>query len=499
MAPILSKPKPTPTTAEQVTKLVNQKLRPVLSTLLDVFAESLVRGQALTREAYESIGQRIDSAIHGSVRILEDYFGLDLQKNARGPRKPLQSSLPILFVLMLIMMLYHAFVFAYMPAAGIAWNSKVSILFHAFVFLVLASFVQATRTDPGGVPDSAAWRTEGQPPPELKERKRQSEEARWCRKTGMYKPDRAHYCRVLKRPVLRMDHHCPWLGNTIGFGNHKYFFLFLLYANAACAFLGCSVVELLVQATLPALSTFLLLGAGALTTILSSFLVPFFLFHCWLIARNSTTIEFCEKMRSSQDGEGSGAESGKSLYDLGLLRNLQAFLGDNPLLWPFPVGSPSGDGLHFPVRSPSKRKPQPDESPASEDSDPEAVHPSAEKSTSDPPLSDDGEPDHPNPCLASCPRLASSLGDDFLVWKDAAEFKDDLQVGYEYLTTCGCVTDLVPSPMLSPVADFFSFCTGDRKVPLSPSRAERRIELLSSGSESQTADSESCDDAPHQV
>jgi palmitoyltransferase len=39
-----------------------------------------------------------------------------------------------------------------------------------------------------------------------------------CRNTGMLKPPRAHYDHVTKRLVLNMDHYCPWMANTVGYG-----------------------------------------------------------------------------------------------------------------------------------------------------------------------------------------------------------------------------------------------------------------------------------------
>lgn len=60
------------------------------------------------------------------------------------------------------------------------------------------------------------------------------ERPRWCRKCKAWKPPRAHHCSMTRRCVLKMDHYCVWVGNTIGLLNYKYFVLFLFWA-----FIGC--------------------------------------------------------------------------------------------------------------------------------------------------------------------------------------------------------------------------------------------------------------------
>ncbi|CAG0920533.1 unnamed protein product [Notodromas monacha] len=50
-----------------------------------------------------------------------------------------------------------------------------------------------------------------------------------CSRCESYRPPRAHHCRICKRCVRKMDHHCPWINNCVGEWNRKYFIQFLVW------------------------------------------------------------------------------------------------------------------------------------------------------------------------------------------------------------------------------------------------------------------------------
>jgi len=49
-----------------------------------------------------------------------------------------------------------------------------------------------------------------------------------CHSCRIAKPLRSKHCRIKNRCILLFDHYCPFVGNTVGLYNYKYFFLFLV-------------------------------------------------------------------------------------------------------------------------------------------------------------------------------------------------------------------------------------------------------------------------------
>jgi hypothetical protein len=62
-----------------------------------------------------------------------------------------------------------------------------------------------------------------------------------CLTTMVKKPVRSKYCRSSGFVVARMDHYCMWLNNSIGYGNHRIFMIFL-YVHLIFAALAASLL-----------------------------------------------------------------------------------------------------------------------------------------------------------------------------------------------------------------------------------------------------------------
>ena len=52
-----------------------------------------------------------------------------------------------------------------------------------------------------------------------------------CFECQFYRPFRAVHCDICGTCSLKLDHHCPWVGNCIAKRNYKYF---LLFVNSIC-------------------------------------------------------------------------------------------------------------------------------------------------------------------------------------------------------------------------------------------------------------------------
>lgn len=152
--------------------------------------------------------------------------------------------------------------------------------------MLLWSLVQVWRTDPGYVSND----------PESQLSEPLIQQKRYCSKCELPKPLRAHHCKVCNRCVLKMDHHCPFVGNCIGHGNVKLFWNFLFYASLASAQVG--IVTL---ATSSGEKMFLL---GALSLSISVSTMFLLLNQTYMIINNTTLIEQKKPMKENPFDKG---------------------------------------------------------------------------------------------------------------------------------------------------------------------------------------------------
>jgi len=173
---------------------------------------------------------------------------------------------------------------------------------------------------------------------------------RACRRCHTGKPPRTHHCSVCRRCVMKMDHHCPWVNNCVGFYNYRYFCLFLVYTAAGCLY---TALTCLLPLTLHygAHHNQMLVFVFVLTLSVLFALSLFITWHVYLVATNQTTIEFYSNRMDAADMRKRG-ERWANPYSVGMRANFEQVFGmsRNVFVWLLPNRQrPPGDGMEFPL------------------------------------------------------------------------------------------------------------------------------------------------------
>ncbi|KAJ2507795.1 Palmitoyltransferase [Coemansia sp. RSA 2049] len=254
---------------------------------------------------------------------------------------------------------YTSQVFVFWDYLGGASPRSLVVLgvFNFLLHLLLYNYYLAVTVAPGHVP--LGW----EPPLDganVYELKRDTMKPRYCRLCKGFKPPRAHHCSDCDRCVLKMDHHCPWTNNCVGFRNQAHFLRFVYTVDVTCCMAillhALRLYELVVDSingTYYVRQPTQIEVAFLIINITLSGIVLVFVgilsgYHVYLVGCNTTTIESREKDRVARLIKAKKCKPAPYPYDLGLLRNFNAVFGETPWLWWLPV-SAAGTGLDFPI------------------------------------------------------------------------------------------------------------------------------------------------------
>ncbi|CAO3693105.1 unnamed protein product [Rhizopus stolonifer] len=255
--------------------------------------------------------------------------------------------------LMIAFFAYTSQIFVIWPYLNTIFNLAQMICILAPLNLCVAMtyihYFLTCFTNPGSVPIRYIPRQQA-----YIEVKKSTHTPRFCKTCDNYKPPRTHHCSICKRCVLKMDHHCPWVNNCVGYFNYCHFIRFIICVNVSCIYifvlLCCRLHQIIKNLheshPLPLEIGFLSVNLICLAVVMITVGI-LTSYHVYCITTNTTTIEGFEKGRSLTFKGMGRIQNVKKPYDQGLFKNLSAVLG-HPMLWLLPR-SMRGTGLDFSI------------------------------------------------------------------------------------------------------------------------------------------------------
>ncbi len=268
----------------------------------------------------------------GSAEVMEVAWGPPIEV---APQKCAPCGLARMCGTIMVCIVLGLISLTWIPMVKVYGDGKLShtlilLAFHILLFLLLASYFQTMFTDPGTVRKQWHREVAGTSQPAYP----------MCKKSNYFKPPRSHFDSVTQRLVLNMDHFCPWVNNTVGFYNKKFFILFLIYTVVTCAYAFFALAPILWSSSKSSsrssrgdvVTNALMMVAVIFDGIFALTLTCFAVVHVYFAANNRTTIEH-EPTWTSQ-------------FDLGAEKNLEYVFGRDRRLWLCPLygNGPASDG-----------------------------------------------------------------------------------------------------------------------------------------------------------
>ncbi|KAF8158187.1 DHHC palmitoyltransferase-domain-containing protein [Crassisporium funariophilum] len=119
----------------------------------------------------------------------------------------------------------------------------------------------------------------------------------WCRKCWAPRAERTHHCSICNRCVLKMDHHCPWIGaKCIGHRTYPAFLHFLCCVTLLASYIGIMAFHALWYAfnnpfAVNEFTPVHELGLAFTGAVFSLVVGSFTAYHIYLTSTNQTTLE----------------------------------------------------------------------------------------------------------------------------------------------------------------------------------------------------------------
>jgi hypothetical protein len=213
-----------------------------------------------------------------------------------------------------------------------------SIFLFIFLGISLWSYFRSVFTSPGTIPDCFTIDSFSESQKQFLHESYLQEDydkskVTFCKKCNKHRPARAHHCSMCDRCTLRFDHHCPWIGNCVGFRNHKYFLQFLSYISLSSGLVGGNNIYYIYDTR--TYNWEMILGA-VVGSVVFIVIGCFAMFHCYMFSKNKSSIEL--HYNSDVFNTGSCGE------------NCMQLCGNKWVYFLLPLGGPKGDGVMYPVK-----------------------------------------------------------------------------------------------------------------------------------------------------